>query len=58
MHIYLAKDLHKNPLPADEGEVISIAKISFEQALEFAESGRIEDAKSLAALFLARQYVA
>ena len=57
MHIYLAKDLHKNPLQADEGEIISIEKIPFKQAMVLAESGQIEDAKSLGALLLARQFL-
>jgi len=56
MHIYLAKDLHENPLPADEGEIISIEKIPFKKALDYAEGGQIEDAKSLGALLLAQQY--
>ncbi len=54
MLVYLATDLKHDPLEADADEFLSVEKIPVKQALEMAERGEVPDAKSLAALFLAR----
>ncbi len=54
MYVYLAQELHPDPLQADEDEFLSVERISVQEALAQAESGKIPDAKTLAALFLAR----
>ncbi len=52
MYVYLATDLRVAPLQADDDESIQIEKIPIEQVSTIVRSGRIQDAKSLAALFL------
>ena len=57
MGVFLASDLKHAPLDADEDEFLSVEKIAVSQALEMAERGEMPDAKSLAALLLARPYL-
>ena len=57
MVVYLAKDLKHNPLEADDDEFLEVEKISIEKAFELAEHGKMPDAKSLAALLLAKPYL-
>ena len=57
MAVFLATDLKENPLQADEDEFLQVEKIPLKKAVEMAEHGEIQDAKSLAALLLARSYV-
>jgi ADP-ribose pyrophosphatase len=54
MVVYLASDLRHNPLEADADEFLSVEAIPVGKAIQMAERGEIPDAKSLAALFLAR----
>jgi ADP-ribose pyrophosphatase len=54
MHVYLAHDLRHDPLEADADEFLSLETISFEKAMQMAVNGEIPDAKSLAALLLAK----
>lgn len=54
MAVYLATDLKHNPLEADDDEFLELEKIPVKQAFEIAERGGMPDAKSLAALLLAR----
>jgi ADP-ribose pyrophosphatase len=54
MHVYLATDLRPDPLQPDADEFLSVEKLSLEKALEMAHSGLLPDAKTLAALLLAR----
>jgi ADP-ribose pyrophosphatase len=54
MTVYLATGLHENPLEADPDEFLSVERIPFDQALNLATEGQIPDAKSLAALLLAK----
>ena len=54
MAVFLATDLKENPLDPDADEFLSIEKISARKAIAMAEHGQVPDAKSLAALFLAR----
>ena len=55
--IYLARGLYEAPLEQDEDEMIEIEKISIAQAYKLAESGQIEDAKTLATLLLAKPFL-
>jgi ADP-ribose pyrophosphatase len=54
MHVYLATDLHPDPLEADADEFLTLEAIPLARALEIARAGEIPDAKSLAALLLAQ----
>ncbi len=54
MSVFLAADLYEAPLQADEDEILDVVRIPVREAFRMAEEGRIPDAKSLAALFLAR----
>ncbi len=58
MQVFLATDLKHNPLEADDDEFLSVEKIPVNKAIEMAERGEMPDAKSLAALFLARPHLA
>jgi ADP-ribose pyrophosphatase len=57
MAVFLATDLQEDPLQADEDEFLQVEKMPLRQAVEMAERGQIQDAKSLAALFLARSHL-
>lgn len=54
MHVYLATDLYPDPLPGDVDEFLSLAVYPLEQVAMLVNSGELQDAKSLAALLLAR----
>ncbi len=53
MHLYLASDLQVDPLPGDEDEFITVEAIPLDDLADLISQGAIQDAKSLAALFLA-----
>ena len=53
MHVYLATNLYSDPLEADADEFLSIEYLPVDNALEMARTGRIPDAKTLAALLMA-----
>ena len=57
MAVFLATGLKENPLQADEDEFLDVEKIPLLKTYERAEQGDIPDAKSLAALLLARSYL-
>jgi len=57
MHLFLGSDLIPAPLPGDETEVIQVEKISARQAMHLAESGKLQDSKSLIAMFWARPHL-
>lgn len=57
MAVFLATELKENPLQADEDEFLQVEKIPLKQAVEMVEHGEIQDAKSLAALLLARSHL-
>jgi ADP-ribose pyrophosphatase len=57
LYIYLASDLYPDPLPGDDDEFIQVERLSVDQAFALAERGSIPDAKTLAALLLARPYL-
>ncbi len=54
MYVFLATDLSPNPLPPDSDEFLRVERLPVRRAMEWAEQGKIRDAKSLAALLLAR----
>ncbi|MGE5251242.1 MAG: NUDIX hydrolase [Bacteroidota bacterium] len=54
MAVFLATGLHPDPLEADADEFLEVERIPLRQGLEMALRGELPDAKSLAALFLAR----
>jgi ADP-ribose pyrophosphatase len=57
MVVYLATELRHNPLEADADEFLSVEKVPVKKAVELAERGEVPDAKSLAALLLARPHL-
>jgi len=57
MHVFLATGLVHDPLDPDADEYLSLEKMPVDQALRLAESGQMQDAKSLAALLLAKKYL-
>ena len=54
MVVFLATELSFNPLEADADEFLSVEKVKVAEAIQMAERGEVPDAKSLAALFLAK----
>jgi len=56
-HFFLAEDLSESPLDMDDDEFLQVEKITSEKAYEMAESGQIQDSKTLAALLLARKRI-
>ncbi len=57
MHVFLGRDLFHSPLRADADEFLAVEHIPLSRAFQMAEQGEIQDAKSLAALFLARPHL-
>ncbi|GAB4480416.1 MAG: NUDIX hydrolase [Anaerolineales bacterium] len=57
MHVYLARELFADPLQADADEFLENEAIPAARALEMAQNGELPDAKSLAALLLARKFL-
>lgn len=57
MAVFVATDLKENPLQADDDEFLDVEKIPLQKAFEMAERGDVPDAKSLAALLLARPHL-
>jgi len=57
MVVYLATELHPDPLPGDQDEFITLEPIPIELAYSLALNGEIQDGKSLAALLLARPQI-
>ncbi len=58
MYVFLATDLSPSVLPADDDEFLSVERISYVRVLEMAQKAQLRDAKTLAALMLAREYLA
>ena len=57
MAAFLATELKENPLDPDDDEFLDVERIPLKRAVEMAERGEIPDAKSLAALLLAKPYM-
>ena len=58
MHVFLASGLYAAPLPQDENEMIEIVRLPLPEALQMAQQGQIQDAKSLVALYWAQMRLA
>ena len=54
MAVYLATDLKPNPLEADDDEFLEVEKLTMKDAMNLIKNGKMPDAKSLAALMLAK----
>lgn len=57
MTIFLATGLHPDPLPQDMDEEIEVTPLSLVEALDMAQDGRIQDAKSVVAIFRTAAYL-
>ncbi len=57
MAVFLATELKHNPLQADFDEFLQVEKIPVKRAVELFQSGKMLDAKSLAAWLLAKPYL-
>lgn len=57
LYIFLATGLSPAPLPPDDDEYITVEPTPLAQAYALAERGEITDAKTLAALLLARPHL-
>lgn len=57
MHVFLATGLYHSPLEADADEYLSLEKIPATEAMRMAENAQMLDAKTLAALLLARTHL-
>jgi ADP-ribose pyrophosphatase len=57
MAVFLATDLKHNPLEADFDEFLQVEKLPVKQAAELFQSGKMLDAKSLAAWLLAKPHL-
>ena len=57
MNVYLATDLRPDPLEADADEFLSVERVPLAETLSMVGRSEIPDAKSLAALLLARPYL-
>ncbi len=56
MHAYLATGLTPDPLPQDVDEDVSVVETPLMELPRLVRDGRIEDAKSIAALMMALQF--
>ena len=57
MAVFLATELKKNPLQADEDEFLEVERIPLKKVGAMFERGEIRDAKSLAAWLLAKPHL-
>ncbi len=57
MAVFIARELRPSPLTPDPDEFLQLERIPLEKALKMAEQGQLLDAKSLAALFVARPHL-
>lgn len=53
LHVFLATGLHEDPLPKDGDEWLDVEVLSYTELQECLQKGELEDAKSLAGLYLA-----
>jgi ADP-ribose pyrophosphatase len=56
--LYLAKGLEPAPRQLDDDEVMTVERLAFSEAVRRAQSGEIEDAKSVCALLRAAAWLA
>jgi len=55
IHIYLANDLSWSPLKPDEDEFLGITLVPWDQAVEMAFNGQIQDAKSALGILITQR---
>ena len=53
IHIYLATELQPAEQNLDKDEIINVHEVEYDEAIEMIKTGEIQDAKSIAGLFLA-----
>ena len=53
MHIFLATDLKPEEQNLDEDELLDVHVVGFDEAMEMVLGGAIQDAKTIAGLFMA-----
>jgi ADP-ribose pyrophosphatase len=56
LHLFIALDLKKSPLPCDIDEAIDLVPMSEKEFLCLLEEGKVRDAKTIAAIFLYLQW--
>lgn len=54
IHLFIARDLKEKAQNLDQDEVITVHKVAPEEVLSMVAGGKIQDAKTLSALFLAQ----
>jgi ADP-ribose pyrophosphatase len=52
LHFFLATDLQSSPLDPDEDEDLQVVTVSLDEAIDAIDQGQIQDAKTLAGLYL------
>jgi ADP-ribose pyrophosphatase len=57
LELYLATELHEDPLPQDVDEDLSVKRYSIDEAIEKIRAGELEDAKTIAGLMMLKQYL-
>lgn len=57
MTVFLATELSFDPLEPDADEFLQVEKIPLAEAISLAEAGEMPDAKTLAALLMARPHL-
>lgn len=57
IHIYLSTDLTKGKTNPDEGEFVEVISLPIEEVKSMIVAGEIEDAKTIAGIFLAIEYL-
>lgn len=57
MYIYLAQDLHPETLPHDDDEDLAVITLSMQEAFTAIQTGEIEEAKTMLALYLTRDHL-
>jgi ADP-ribose pyrophosphatase len=57
IHLFLARNLTACAQRLDDDEILSISRVPLGQALDMIRTGEIQDAKSIAGLFHAAQYL-
>lgn len=50
LHLFLAQDLHLDPLPADDDEMIDLLPVSAKEATRLIHENQIRDAKTVAGI--------
>lgn len=50
VHLFLAKDLHPNPLTSDDTPFIDLRRLSLNEALQMIDAGVLVDAKTIIAI--------